>query len=128
MKVHCDEGLATHIGPEPCAGVCEDVGEASAGEHIGQSSSRENVVIPGADAVHSSEGNMDGCASASARPTRRGLRPWHVRTLLAREPGDLWIDLPPVWWTPMLGFRAVRKVSDEHNAPGISGGLQTRSG
>ena len=37
-------------------------------------------------------------------------------------------DLPPVWWTPMLGFRAVRKVSDEHNAPGISGGLQTRSG
>ena len=37
-------------------------------------------------------------------------------------------DLPPIWWTPMLGFRAVRKVSDEHNAPGISGGLQTRSG
>jgi transposase len=28
----------------------------------------------------------------------------------------------------MLGFRAGRKVSDEHNAPGISGGLQTRSG
>ena len=38
------------------------------------------------------------------------------------------VDLPPVWWTPMLGFRAGRKVSDEHNAPGISGGLQTRSG
>jgi hypothetical protein len=27
----------------------------------------------------------------------------------------------------MLGFGAGKKVSDEHNAPGISGGLQTRS-
>src|SRR5271157_166545 len=53
--------------------------------------SREIVVIPGADAVHLSEGKMDGRANASARPTRRGLRPWHVWTLLAREPGDLWI-------------------------------------
>ena len=60
MKVHCDEGVATHIGPEPCAGVREDVSEASAGEHIGQPSSRETVVIPGADAVYSSEGNTDG--------------------------------------------------------------------
>ena len=91
MKVHCDEGVATHIGPEPCAGVREDVGEASAGEHIGQPLSRETVVIPGADAVYSSEGNTVGRANASARPTRRGLRPWHVWTLLAREPGDLWI-------------------------------------
>jgi hypothetical protein len=30
--------------------------------------------------------------SASARTTRRGQRPWHVQTLLAREPGDLAID------------------------------------
>ena len=75
MKVHCDEGVATHIGPEPCAGVREDVGEASAGEHIGQPLSRETVVIPGADAVYSSEGKMDGRANASAWPTRRGLRP-----------------------------------------------------
>ncbi len=95
MKVHCDEGIATHIGPKPCAGVREDVGEASAGEHIGQPLSRETVVIPGADAVYLSEGNMDGCANASARPTRRGLRPWHVRKFLAREPGDLWIDHRP---------------------------------
>jgi len=95
VKVHCDEGVAIHIGPEPCAGVREDVGEASAGEHIGQPSSREIVVIPGADAVHLSEGKMDGCANASARPTWRGLRPWHVWTLLAREPGDLWIGHRP---------------------------------
>ena len=32
MRVHCGEGVANHIGPEPCARVREDVGEASAGE------------------------------------------------------------------------------------------------
>ena len=68
MQVHFDEGVAIHIGPEPCAGVREDVGEASAGEHIGQPSSREIVVIPGADAVHLSEGKMDGRAKRE-RPT-----------------------------------------------------------
>jgi hypothetical protein len=99
VKVHCDEGVATHIGPEPCAGVREGVSEASAGEHIGQPSSRETVVIPGADAVYSSEGNTVGRANASARPTRRGLRPWHVWTLLAREPGDLWIGHELCWVT-----------------------------
>ena len=29
---------------------------------------------------------------ASTRPALRGLRPWHVRTLLVREPGDLSLD------------------------------------
>src|ERR1700731_2056670 len=38
------------------------------------------------------EGNILGRVSASARTTRRGQRPWHVQTLLAREPGDLAID------------------------------------
>jgi len=97
VQVHFDEGVANHIGPEPCAGVREDVGEASAGEHIGQPSSREIVAILGADAVHLSEGKMDGRANASARPTRRGLRPWQVWTLLAREPGDLWTGHRPYW-------------------------------
>jgi hypothetical protein len=95
VKVHRDEGVATHIDPKPCARICEDVGEASAGEHIGQPSSRETVVIPGADAVYSAEGSKHGRAIASARPTRRGLRPWHVWTLFAREPGDLWIGHRP---------------------------------
>ena len=92
MRVHCDEGIANHIGPEPCAGVREDTGEASAGDRIGQLLSREIDVILGADAVLLAEGNMDGHVIASARPTQRGLRPWHVRTLLAREPGDLMPD------------------------------------
>ena len=44
MKVLCDEGVANHIGPEPCAGIREGVGEASVGEHVGQPLSRERVL------------------------------------------------------------------------------------
>jgi hypothetical protein len=42
VQVHHDEGIANHIGPEPCVGVREDAGEASAGEHTGQPLSRES--------------------------------------------------------------------------------------
>jgi hypothetical protein len=95
VRVHCDEGVATHIGPAPCADVREDVGEASAGEGTGQPLSRERTIIPDADAVSAAEGETGGCASASTRPIRRGRRPWHVRTLLAREPGDLLVGQAP---------------------------------
>ena len=103
MEVHYDEGVATHIGPEPCAGIREDAGEASVGECIGQPWSRETIQIPGADAVRKAEGNMDSRAIASDRPIWRGLRPWHVRMLLAREPGDLRIGHRPfgVAWSAM---------------------------
>ena len=36
VKVHCNEGVAIHIGPEPCAVIREGVGEASVGDGIGQ--------------------------------------------------------------------------------------------
>ena len=97
MKVHCEEGVATHVAPDPCAGVREGVGEASVGERIGQPLSREIVSNLGADVVHLTEGKIGRRAIASARRTRRGLRPWHVRTPLAREPGDLWIGRRPCW-------------------------------
>ena len=89
MKVLYSEGVASHIGPEPCAGIREGDGEASVGEHIGQPLSRENLSNLGADVFESMEGNTDGGDSASRRPTRRGPRPWHVWKLFAREPGDL---------------------------------------
>jgi hypothetical protein len=44
VQVHYDEGVAIHIGPEPCAGAREDVGEASAGERVGQPLSRERIL------------------------------------------------------------------------------------
>ena len=89
MKVHHGEGVAIRTGPEPCVGTREGVGEASVGEHIGQPLSRENLSNLGADVFESTEGNTDGCDSASRRPTRRGPRPWHVWKFFAREPGDL---------------------------------------
>ena len=94
MQVHCDEGIANHIGPEPCAGAREGVGEASVGERIGQPMSLENTFDLGADAVDKAEGNTFGRVIASARTTRRGRRHWHVRTLFARDPGDLGFDQP----------------------------------
>ena len=92
MQVHCDEGIANHIGPEPCVNIREDTDEASAGDCIGQPLSRESGFIPGADAVLLAEGNTNGRIKASARAARRGRRPWYVQTLLAREPGGLASD------------------------------------
>jgi hypothetical protein len=89
VRVPYGEGVAIHIGPEPCVGTREGDGEASVGERIGQPWSRESKIVSGADVVRITEGNMGGCVSASARPTRRGRRPWHVRTLCVRESGDL---------------------------------------
>jgi len=89
VKVHCNEGVAIRIGPEPCAGIREDVGEASVGDGIGQPLNHEIGIFSGADALLLAEGNTDGRVHASAYAARRGRRPWHVSTLLVRELGDL---------------------------------------
>ena len=91
MQVSHSEGPANHTGPESCVGICEDAGEALTGERIGQPLSRESTLILGADVVPVTEGNTDGRDNASAQTARRGLRHWHVRTLFAREPGDLMV-------------------------------------
>ena len=65
---------------------------------------------PGADAVRFAEGNTHGRAIASARATRRGRRPWHARTLLAREPGDLQSDRRRQSW-PAARLGKVRSRS-----------------
>jgi hypothetical protein len=67
VQVHYDEGVANHIGPEPCVVVRKGRGEASAGERIGQPLSRESYFIPSADAVDSAEGNTDVGAFASPK-------------------------------------------------------------
>jgi hypothetical protein len=94
VQVRRDDGVAIHIGPEPCAVVRKGGGEASVGEHIGQPLSLAKIHIPGADAVAKAKGDTDGRASASARTTRRGRRTWHVWKLVGREPGDPTSDQP----------------------------------
>lgn len=88
MRVSYSEGVAIHTAPESCAVPREGQGEALTGDRAGWVLSRESLVR-GADAVETAEGHMEGSVKASALSTPRGLRPQHVRTLLAREPGDL---------------------------------------
>ena len=89
MQVRYGEGVATHTGPESCVGGCEAAGEALTGVRIGQVWSGESNVVQGADAVVAAEGNRHGTAIARTRATPRRLRPWHVRTSPAWEPGGL---------------------------------------
>jgi hypothetical protein len=92
VQVPCDEGVAIHIGPESCAGAREGLGEALTGGRIGQPLSRESFLFWVPTQCILRKATRPGRAIASARTTRRGQRPWHVQTLLAREPGDLAID------------------------------------
>jgi hypothetical protein len=93
VRVPDSEGVANHAVPESCVRNGREARhEALTGVRVGQPLSRENNLILGAHAVIRAEGNTVGCAIASARLTRRGLRPWHARKLLAREPGYLLLD------------------------------------
>ena len=58
VKVHCDEGLTNHIGPESCAAVREGVHEALTGVRAGQAMERRNFALRGAHALLTAEGNM----------------------------------------------------------------------
>lgn len=92
MQVPDNKEVANHVVPESCVSDREVRREALTGVRIGQPLSHDRIDIPGADAVQGAEGNMSERAIASARMTRRGRRTWHVRTLRAREPGDLQLD------------------------------------
>ena len=80
MRVRRNEGVAIHIDPKPCVGIREGVGEASAGERIGQPLSRESDKSQGADAVSSSEGNTVG-----TRHRERAIDPAWSETLACTE-------------------------------------------
>ena len=92
MQVPDNKDVANPVGPESCVPYREVRCEALTGGCIGQPLSHDRVDIPGADAVQVAEGLMSERVIASAWMTRRGRRPWHVRTLLEREPGDLQSD------------------------------------
>jgi hypothetical protein len=90
VKVLNSKEIANHAGPESCVAYREVRDEALTGEPAGQPLSRESFkLVQGADAVSVAEGNTDRRVTASACSALRGLRPWHVGTLFAWEPGDL---------------------------------------
>ena len=89
MEVLGDEGVANHIGPEPCASAREGRGEASVGVCVGQPSSGDSYTIRSVEGVPDPEGKMDRLANARGGPAPRRQRPWHAHKSPAREPGDL---------------------------------------
>ena len=106
MKVSNRKGIANQTGPESCVAHREVRDEALTGEPAGQPLSREsNKLVQGADAVRVAEGDTDRRDSASAWMTLRGLRPWHVGTLFAREPGR-----SPAWPPTMCGAVRIGKT------------------
>ena len=72
MQVHCDEGVANHIGPEPCAGSREGVGEASVGGRTGQPLSRDRSLSRVPTLFHLRKATRTGA------PTQAHVRPGAV--------------------------------------------------
>ena len=58
VKVHCDEGLTNHIGPESYVAASEGVREALTGVRAGQAIERRNFALPVAHQVVTAEGIM----------------------------------------------------------------------
>ena len=104
VQVPDNKEVANHVVPESCAAGCEARREALTGVRIGQPLSRDRRIVLGADAVVGAEGHTFERVIASARSTRRGRRPWHVRTFLVWEPGDLQPDRRrPLWPAARVG-------------------------
>jgi RNA-directed DNA polymerase len=99
MKVSYDEGLATHIGPESCAGAGNRAGEALTGGRAGWALSREihdpqQRELRGADVLED-----DG------RPHRE-RRDGKTRTDLARS------ETPGMYGCTLCGNREIPPLSE----------------
>ena len=95
VKVLNRKGIANQTGPESCVAHREVRDEALTGEPAGQPLSRESTLkirVPTQSLY--AEGNTHRRDRASVWAALRGLRPWHVGTLLVREPGDLLLGRP----------------------------------
>ena len=67
MQVHYDEGVANHIGPEPCVGARERAGEASAKR-------RRSVGEASAGEIALARVGRVGCPRDAVRLSTYGLR------------------------------------------------------
>ena len=75
MEVFYDEGVAHHIGPEPCGGLREGTDEKSVGARVGGPLRRESCSSRDAGACGRAEGNIEAHVNASGPRALRGLRP-----------------------------------------------------
>jgi len=102
MKESDIEGLATHDGPESCAGAREGAGEALTGGVQAGLLSREITQLRGADAVDIGGRQHRGWRHARAtREPRAVEEPRHARKLHAREPGEPTVARSPIRGGPL---------------------------
>ena len=76
MKQPYKKGVASHLGPESCAGARKDIGEALTGGHAGQPSSSEITTPacrPGPDRGKATPRGATGKRAVLRTP--RSLRP-----------------------------------------------------
>jgi len=95
VKVYCDEGVAIHISPEPCAAIREGRREASVGIMCKPAIVPRNAeLLRDADGKAGPEGNTPWREIASAKLIPRGLRPWRARKPRVWELGEVTTDQP----------------------------------
>ena len=92
VKVHYDEGLTNHIGPESCVAAREGVCEALTGVREGQAIERRNIILRDAHALRTAEGKTAMIRDGEDQVDPLRQRPWHVRKSSARESGYLMAD------------------------------------
>ena len=99
MEVFYDEGLANHIGPEPCGGLREEADEKSVGGHVGGVLRRESCLSRAPTLV----GGWKATLRSTLPRVLLGLcavsDPQHACTLLARELGELRTGHPRFGWS-----------------------------
>ena len=107
MKESYGEGLASHTGPESCAGAREGMGEALTGGYAGRVLSRETSFTSGVPTrSRVSEGYIGRIASARCVRAPRGLRPharmprssrrnWEIPCLASTDGGEVRPGKPP---------------------------------
>jgi hypothetical protein len=99
VEVFYDEGVAHHIGPEPCGGLREGTDEKSVGGHVGGPLRRENCLFRAPTLV----GGWKATSRHTLARVYLGLcavsDPQHACTLLARELGELRTGHVMVGWS-----------------------------
>jgi hypothetical protein len=99
MKESYKEGVANHLGPEPCECSREAALEALDRGICRLGIELRNPPLQGAHGVVSPEGNIAARDSASAQQPCGVQDPTHAKKLRAREPGD-----------PMAARQVVRRA------------------
>jgi hypothetical protein len=105
MQEPYDQGLANQIGPAPCVGVREGVGEASERGSVSWVSSRESNLRDADPVGKWGRQHGTGRLGEPCGRSRVVIDPMRAWTLLVREPGELSLDRRALPVGPCRGGR-----------------------